>query len=183
MTVIANLPGVAQKPWYRHRWPWLLMAGPAWVLAAGAFVGYLAYTRPDAMVVDDYYAKGKAINQDLRRDASAAARGIDVALAYQAEGNAGATLAGTVSAKGLPLAGPLQLRLIHPTQPARDITVAVVAAADGTFSAHLPLLEPTRWQVQIEGGGRDWRLMRQWERPAVGSRLVLGAAGAAQTPQ
>lgn len=72
-----------QPPWYRQRWPWLLMVGPAWVLAAGAVVGYLAFSRPDAMVVDDYYAQGKAINQDLRRDQVALASRIGIDLVYE----------------------------------------------------------------------------------------------------
>lgn len=181
MSQTVNLPGpgAAGAPWYRHRWPWLLMVGPVWVLAAGAIVGYLAFTRPDAMVVDDYYAQGKAINQDLRRERNAAARAITVAMLYRQEG-VSATLAGSVAALGRPLPGPLQVRLIHPTQPARDITLSVVAAADGSFSAQLPALDATRWHIQVEGSGRDWRLMRPWYRPAASLRLLLGDANAAQ---
>ena len=33
------------RPWYSHRWPWFLMLGPALVLVAGAFTGYLGATR------------------------------------------------------------------------------------------------------------------------------------------
>jgi hypothetical protein len=44
------------------------MLGPSTVLAGGAFVAWLAIGHPDALVVDDYYKQGKAINQDLRRD-------------------------------------------------------------------------------------------------------------------
>jgi len=27
---------IATKPWYRERWPWILMSGPAAVLVAGS---------------------------------------------------------------------------------------------------------------------------------------------------
>ena len=63
-------------PWWRQRWPWLLMAGPAIVIVAGVYTGYLAFTRQDALVVGDYYKQGKAINQDLRRDRAATALGL-----------------------------------------------------------------------------------------------------------
>lgn len=33
------------EPWYKHRWPWLLMAGPAIVVVACAFTIYLAFTQ------------------------------------------------------------------------------------------------------------------------------------------
>lgn len=42
----------AAVPWYRHRWPWLLMAGPAVVVVAGVFTAWLAISRADALVAD-----------------------------------------------------------------------------------------------------------------------------------
>ncbi|OZI60744.1 hypothetical protein [Bordetella genomosp. 11] len=33
------------RPWYREPWPWILMAGPAAVLAGCVFTIYLAATR------------------------------------------------------------------------------------------------------------------------------------------
>ena len=36
--------GAPAKPWYKHPWPWLLMAGPAMVVAAGFDTYYLAAT-------------------------------------------------------------------------------------------------------------------------------------------
>jgi hypothetical protein len=164
-------------PWYRHRWPWLLMIGPAWVLVGGVIMGYQAASRPDAMVVDDYYRQGKAINQDLRRDRAAAARAIAVDLDYAA-GTNGATLRGVITAAGTPLPGLLHLRLVHPTLPEKDIALTVTADAAGAFAAPLALLEATRWQVQLEGGARDWRLARQWSRPAAAPRLRVTAAPA-----
>ena len=74
----------AQAPWYTHRWPWLLMLGPAVVAVAGIATSYVAFTSQDALVVGDYYKKGKAINQDLRRDRAAAALGLAVELRYDA---------------------------------------------------------------------------------------------------
>jgi uncharacterized protein len=33
---------MSNAPWYRHRWPWLLMMGPAVVVAAGLATWVLA---------------------------------------------------------------------------------------------------------------------------------------------
>lgn len=179
-TVSPTIPPPSPAPWYRHRWPWLLMIGPGWVLCAGVAMGYLAFSRPDAMVVDDYYAQGKAINQDLRRDREAAARAIGIELVYE-EAGAGARLRGTLRALGQPLATRLHLRLVHPTQPAKDIALTLTTDADGHFAALLPHLEATRWQVQVEGEQRDWRLAREWRRPSVAGaqRVVMGAGAIA----
>lgn len=43
-----------RTPWYRHRWPWLLMAGPGTVLVAGAITTWIAFASADGLVADDY---------------------------------------------------------------------------------------------------------------------------------
>lgn len=184
MSLPLQSPALPAAPWYRHRWPWLLMVGPAWVLIAGVIVGTLAWQRPDAMVVDDYYLRGKAINQDLRRDKAAAARAIVIDLVYAPDAvGAGATVRGQIGAAGKPLPGPLRLRLVHPTQPGKDLELGLAADADGKFRAALPALEATRWQLQAEGGSGDgaWRLARDAYRPSLAPHVKLGGtAGAAE---
>ena len=56
------------KPWYGEPWPWILMAGPAAVIVAGAVTIWLAVATSDGLVADDYYSRGLAISQELRRD-------------------------------------------------------------------------------------------------------------------
>lgn len=158
----AAFPTVQAKPWYAHRWPWLLMAGPAAVVLAGIYTIWLAFSRPDALVVDDYYKQGKAINQDLRRDHAAAALGLSFSLRYDA---AAGRLNGRMLGREQPVAGSLRLRLIHPTRPDLDVGFIVQADQNGAFSATLPLLERARWQVQVESETRSWRLHGPWKWP------------------
>eukprot|EP01036_Dinobryon_divergens_P015550 gene15550-21074_t len=54
MPVVSTIP-TRSAPWYRHRWPWLLMAGPVAVIIAGLVTAWVAFTGADALVVDDYY--------------------------------------------------------------------------------------------------------------------------------
>lgn len=155
-------PQAAQRPWYTHRWPWLLMLGPALVLVAGGYTGYLAVTREDAVVVDDYYKKGKAINQDLRRDKVASS----MQLAFSARHDpAAGTLAGVLTSKGEAVATPFRIRLAHSTQPQKDMVLGAVPGPDGRFSVALPLLEQARWRVVVEGLDNHWRLAGSWQWP------------------
>jgi hypothetical protein len=149
-------------PWYAHRWPWLLMLGPVLVIVAGSFAGYLAFTRQDALVVDDYYKQGTAINKDLRRDRAASAQQLSFEASYDP---ASSLLAGSLQHAGQPLASSFRIYLAHPTQPAKDRELQVQADAGGRFSVALPMLERARWQVVVEGERRGWRLARSWSWP------------------
>lgn len=160
-----------QAPWYRHRWPWFLMIGPVLVLVAGAVTTWLATSRPDAMVVGDYYKQGKAINQELRRDREASRLGLSFEAAY--EPRAG-QLRGRLASRGQPVVAPFHIRLAHPTRPERDRVIEALPDGQGRFRAAMPALEATHWQVVVEGGkgsagGRGgmggWRLARSWSWP------------------
>lgn len=154
--------GAPEQPWYRHRWPWLLMLGPLAVVLAGGFSAWLAFTRPDALVVGDYYLKGKAINQDLRRARAASGLQLAATVRYDA---ASAMLSGGVSSFGKAYGAPLVLHLAHATLPEKDIRLELQPDANGDFSAALPTLGHSRWQVLLENTGRDWRLEGDWIWP------------------
>jgi len=169
------MSAIAEAPWYTHRWPWLLMMGPAFVAIAGIATCYVAFTGQDALVVGDYYKQGKAINQDLRRDRAAAALGLSAKFSYDASQG---MLRGHVGSHK-PLADEtLSIRLQHATQPERDMVLLARPDANGDFSVALPMLERSRWQVLVEGKQRDWRLEGSWQWPAerdVSIRADLGA--------
>ena len=151
-----------EGPWYRQRWPWLLMLGPAIVVVGGVRLGFVAFNTQDAMVVDDYYKQGKAINQDLRRERAATAMGLVFDARYDA---AAGTLSGVLRGAGGPVNAPFRLHLAHATQPEKDRKLDVAPDGEGRFVLALPALERARWQVVVEGGGRDWRLAAAWHWP------------------
>ena len=62
-------------PWYRQRWPWILMAGPAAVLVAGAITTWIAFSTSDGLVAQDYYKQGLAVNKVLAKEEAAARLG------------------------------------------------------------------------------------------------------------
>ena len=154
-------------PWYKHRWPWLLMAGPVAVLIAGFITMWISFSGADALVVDDYYKQGKAINQDLRRDRVAAKLGLSLSIRYDAASGA---LIGQLH--GASSAEPLSLQLVHPTVPEKDIRLIATPDRSGVFSIALPLLERAHWQVQIEDAARSWRLHGEWAWPQQKSKDI-----------
>jgi len=153
---------VDDGPWYRQRWPWFLMLGPAVVVVAGFITLWLALSRPDALVVDDYYKQGLAINQDLRRDHNAARLQVTADIGYDA---AAGMLSGTVRTAGKPYDKAVSLSFMHSTQPSKDMRLHARPDAGGRFTIALPLLDTARWQVQIEDQRLDWRLNSIWNWP------------------
>jgi hypothetical protein len=71
-------------PWYRQGWPWFLILLPLTVVIACFVTLYLALSTDEALVRDDYYKEGLAINQRLEAEANARARGIEAQLRYDA---------------------------------------------------------------------------------------------------
>ena len=169
-TIRPTHAGQAQEaPWYRHRWPWLLMLGPALVVIFGIHITYVATTGQDALVVDDYYKQGKAINQDLRRDRVAAFLRIEAVLGYD---RASGQLTGTLRSMGQPKSEAAVLRLIHPTQPEKDVRLPVQPDAQGRFSVALPPKEATRWHVMLQSANGEWRVRADWSWPQERTALL-----------
>jgi hypothetical protein len=56
----------AKDPWYRHRWPWLLMLGPAIVVVAGIATAVIAVRTDDGLVDPDYYRHGLHLDRAVQ---------------------------------------------------------------------------------------------------------------------
>ncbi len=164
-------------PWYTHRWPWLVMSGPAAVVVAASFSGWLAFSRQDQMVVDDYYNQGLLINQDIRRDTAASALG----LAFHGHYNpATERFDGTLTSLGRPIGGTVQIGLRHATDPRKDRNVLARVSPNGSFSVLLPLLEKSRWSVVVIDQRRSWRLAGIWQWPQTGDVTLRADVPAAK---
>lgn len=55
----------AHAPWWKFGHVWMVIAGPVVVVVASFITLYLAITRPDPVVSEDYYLKGIQINKSL----------------------------------------------------------------------------------------------------------------------
>jgi len=154
-------------PWYRQRWPWLLMLPPLAAVIGGVVTIVLAVRSNDGVVADDYYKRGLAINAELSRSQRAAE------LELTAEVQAGGEAAGdsvyvrvSSAGQGVPPEAALRIRLVHPGRSGAD-RIAMLSRVSsepdgrsaeyrGTWDAAAELHAAVAWRVVVEG--REWRL-------------------------
>src|SRR5574343_1195462 len=117
------------QPWYKDRWPWILMAGPAAVIVAGVITVWLAVISNDGLVTDDYYKQGLAVNQQLQREHEAGSMGlqgdlmragVNVRLFLRAAGEVG-------------LPSSIRLKLAHPTRAGQDQVLEMASEGQGFY--------------------------------------------------
>jgi uncharacterized protein len=151
MTALAVPVSDPCTPWYRHRWPWLIMLGPGIVVVAGFVTLWIAFRSDDGLVADDYYARGLAINQTLDRTARAAALGLAARVVVAADGRASVALEGHGALPPI-----VRLRLVHPTRAGFDAVGELELGPDGRYAGQLPRRGGGRRLVIVEA--LDWRL-------------------------
>jgi len=139
-------------PWYREPWPWLLMAGPAAVVVAGAATTWIAFASADGLVAEDYYKQGLGINRRLAREDAAREQGITARI----------ELSSTITVE-LTGAAPeaLCVHLAHATRAGHDLRLKLVPVEEGRYAAALPALPPGRWRIAIEDPRGAWRILKE----------------------
>lgn len=153
------------KPWYKHIWPWVLMAGPIFVVIASVSMFFVAKEHTTDLVSDDYYKDGKHIEIQLHRDEEAVKRQIQVQVLISPDMNAAKVfVSGQFDTKQ-----PLNLLLMHPTRKADDQTVklrAVTAEPQNgrmEYEAVFKPLRPTNhWYLRVEDVSGVWRVENKW---------------------
>ncbi len=141
-------------PWYRHFWVWVLILLPLAVITAGLYTLFIAGEHPDALVVDDYYREGLAINRRLDREAAARARGIRARLSLDRRG--GLTLR---PERGFGRSLPeLELAFIHPTRPERDRRLSLRADGSGIYRSDGVNITGGRWHIRLRAPAEGWQL-------------------------
>jgi hypothetical protein len=148
----------ATTPWYRERWPWILMSGPAAVIVAGAITTWMAFATADGLVADDYYKRGLGINAVLQREHAAAQRGITA----RVERIGGGTTVGQVLVRLRGAEPPvLFLSLVHATRAGYDVRLRLERAADGGYRTALPPLAAGHWRAVVDDARGEWRVVQE----------------------
>ena len=140
-------------PWYREPWPWLLMAGPAAVIVAGAATIWIAVASADGLVAEDYYRQGLAINKVLAREETARRLGINAEILLEKD-------LLSVNLKGQQPEA-LFAHLAHATRAGYDMRVRLAPAGQGVYRAELPPLPAGRWRIVIEDPRSTWRIAKE----------------------
>ena len=140
-------------PWYRDRWPWLLMAGPIVVVIAGVCTVWLAWSTDDGVVADDYYKRGLVINRELERTGRGEGLHLGAVLAVAPDGALRLQLSGPAPT---PIVPAVRARFVNATRAGLDRTVSLAPLPDGTYAGRMAPLPPGRWRVAVETD--TWRL-------------------------
>jgi hypothetical protein len=148
------------QPWYRHRWPWMLMLGPFLVIVAGAVTTYLAVRSNDGLVDDDYYKQGLTVNQVTARDRRAVELGLHAKVAFDAERRLIRVSLQSRQLAAFP--GSLKLNIAHPTRSGLDQSLLLHADGPASYSAGIGAPLAGRWHVSLEDDRREWRLAEDW---------------------
>jgi hypothetical protein len=157
-------------PWYRHRWPWILMAGPGLVVVAGIVTAWIAAVTNDGLVADDYYKQGLAVNQKLARNDAAAKMQLEARLRLAA----GRIELRMISRADTLLPARVRVTLAHPTRGGEDQSL-VLPGERGNYSGQMAALGPGRWHVAIEDEAGTWRLAGSVQLPDAPETLLLAA--------
>lgn len=161
------------QPWYKDRWPWILMAGPGIVIVAGFITLWLAVVSYDGLVTDDYYKQGLSVNQSLQRDQKAANLGLhgDVM-------RSGSNLRLLLSAEGdATFPSEIMLKLAHPTRAGQDQLVKMTLEGRGFYGGMLAMEVSGRWLVSIEDPAAQWRLQGEWQVDSVEPLRLVARLG------
>lgn len=151
--MIAAHPALDTVPWYRQRWPWILMSGPAIVLVAGVITTWIAFDSADGLVADDYYRKGLAINKVIAREEKARSLGLTADIDSKG-GRLRVRLAGDAPEA-------IFAHLVHATRSGFDARLRLARGADGAYEAALPALPPGRFRLALEDPRGTWRIARE----------------------
>lgn len=159
-------------PWYRQFWPWLLIALPGSVVIACIITVTIAFRYQDALVADDWYKQGRAINYHHERDALALELGLVAHLAATADG--GLALHFEPQAELLP--ARVALHLHHPMR-ATDDRQRILLLDDGRAdTGPLALPAASHWYVSIESlpdAQPAWRIRGLWSPERNGGQADL----------
>lgn len=148
------------SPWYKHRWPWILMAGPAVVIVAGFITAWLAIVSNDGLVDDNYYKVGLSVNQELKQRQLAAELDLKADLSLANNGQSIQLVLSGLPKEALP--DSLQLRLVHPTRKGEDQRINLVRTGT-TFNGNVTGNPGKgRWHVVIEDPLAGWRIDGVW---------------------
>ena len=140
-------------PWYRQAWPWFLISLPASAVVGGIITLTLAISSPNALVVDDYYKEGLAINQEKQRLASADRMGMTGLLRSD-----GKQLTLSLTSQPAVTEQVLALSIIHSTRAELDRQLILQRMPDGRYATDLEMLPPGHWYLRLQAGDASWQI-------------------------
>ena len=144
------------KPWFRERWPWLLMLPPAASVAAGFALLYFAVREPAPLAVDDYSRIEEISREESREDQRAAELRLEARLHLSADARGGTRVAVELGGDVGTPPPTLVLRLRHARSETADRTLKL--DYDGREYVGRTDLATGRYDFEVTTDDREWRL-------------------------
>ncbi len=142
------------SPFYKNPALWLVVLLPLTTVVVGIAFVVFSITHYDGVVEDDYYKKGKQINQTIERDETASQLGLTALLDLKIEKNLVNMDLDSVEPTEYP--ENVNLKFIHRTVSEQDVVLDLIRQSGGNYLAVLPELLETNWQLEL--GTDNWRL-------------------------
>ena len=138
-----------KEVWFKNPWVWLVIFFPLLAVVAGIATVIITSQNQPEMVVDDYYKKGKAINQELTLYNKAEELGVVLEMKSQGE------LIEVKSNQELPA---IKVRMIHSTLADLDFAMVLTPNAKGTLSGSLEKEITGKWEAILMPMDESWKV-------------------------
>jgi hypothetical protein len=148
-----------KKSWFKQFWPWFLIGLPMVAVVGSVSLVFTAIDHKPDMVVDDYYTKGKAINNDFALINAAKKRNISASI-QQTEKSL------LINLQGLEDKSSISFSLYHSTLAKRDISAMLTADAKGNYHFQSDQDLTGKWKLRLEPFDKSWRLEKTVNLPS-----------------
>ena len=148
------------EKWYRQFWPWFLVTIPLSSVLMGGLIVYIAITTEHAMVSDDYYKEGKAINVSLQKKRMAKQLGLVASLSIEND----ITLVKFKQSLP-PDSTAITLDFFHATLEKKDFHIMLTRDANGVYRGRVPNSLNGKWNVTLTPYNQSWKIRKQINFP------------------
>ena len=142
--------------WYKQFWPWFIIFFPASAVVAGLITVAIAFKYEDALVKDNWYKDGLAINQQLDKRKRAKALGINALINLNRDSK---RLLLTLSHVDGLQTNTVNVSLAHPTQPEKDREYQAFYTPQGQFVIQLQVIPSGFYHITIDPQDSEWQLI------------------------
>lgn len=135
------------KPWYKEFWAWFVLAPLITTVILSSIMLTTAIKYGDDEIVDDYYKKGRMINQSLEQVQIATDYGIGAVVDFDLE--LGDVTLQLVSRDNLAHPEELVLHMDHAFAEQNDVILTMREFAPGRYRADLSRQPQSRWYLRL----------------------------------
>ena len=142
--------------WFKNPWVWLIIALPLSAVIGGIATVIITNKHQPDMVVDEYYKKGKAINQELTLYENA--EKLNIAFDIRVTQH-------RVELKANQDFPALKLQFSHSTLAHKDFDLVLTKNAKGTFSSTFDHEIDGKWLLFVSPMDMSWKMKSMMALP------------------